>query len=54
MHHGFKAACVIGSRKGSTLMPEWHRMTDTPSKLEPAALERVLGLTWDLLLRLDQ
>ncbi len=54
LHRGFKAACLIASQKGSTLMPEWHRMTDTPSKLQPAALERVLGLTWDLLLRLDR
>ena len=35
-------------------MPEWHRLTDTPDKLQLPALERVHGLAWDLLQRFDQ
>ncbi|NJD59735.1 MAG: Zn-dependent exopeptidase M28, partial [Anaerolineae bacterium] len=54
LDRGFNAARLIASRTGSTLMPEWHRMTDTPSKLQPAALERIQGLVWDILQRLDQ
>lgn len=54
LHHGFKAACLIAFRQGSSFMPEWHRLTDTPSKLQPAALERIQAFTWDLLQRLDQ
>jgi len=52
--HGFKAVCLIANRKGSTLMPEWHRLTDTPDHLEVGCLERVHGLAWDVLQRFDQ
>jgi hypothetical protein len=52
--HGFKAVCLIAHRKGSTLLPEWHRLTDTPDRLEVSSLERVHGLAWDVLQRFDQ
>ncbi len=50
----YKAVCLIAYRSGSTLMPEWHRLTDTPNRLEISALERVQALAWDFIQRLDQ
>ena len=52
--HGFKAVCLIAHREGSTLLPEWHRLTDTPDRLEVSSLERVHRLAWDVLQRFDQ
>jgi hypothetical protein len=46
--------CLIAHRKGSTLLPEWHRLTDTPDRLEVSSLERVHRLAWDVLQRFDQ
>ncbi len=51
---GYKAVCLIAYRSSSTLMPEWHRLTDTPDRLEIPALERVHALAWDFIQRLDQ
>lgn len=52
--HGFRAACLSAYRKGSPILPEWHRLTDTPDRLQVATLERVHALAWALLQRLDQ
>ena len=52
--HGFKAACLSAGYQGSPILPEWHRLTDTPSRLQPEALERIHTLAWALLQRLDQ
>jgi len=54
LKHGYKAVCLIGFRKGSSNMPEWHRLTDTPDRLQGDALQRIHMLAWDLLQRLDQ
>ncbi len=54
LKHGFKAVCFIAHIQGSTVMPEWHRLTDTADKLQLPALERVHALAWDLLQRFDQ
>ena len=54
LKHGYKAVCLIGFRKGSDYMPEWHRLTDTPDRLQEDALRRIHLLAWDLLQRLDQ
>jgi hypothetical protein len=51
---GYKGVSVLARREGSTLLPEWHRLTDTPDHLEVASLERVQSLAWDLLERFDQ
>ncbi len=51
---GFKGVCLIGHRKGSTRMPEWHRLTDTPDRLELSSLSRVHELAWEILKRFDQ
>ncbi len=52
--YGFKAVCLLAHRTGSTIMPEWHRLTDTPDRLELSSLERVNRLAWNILQRFDQ
>jgi hypothetical protein len=54
LKHGFKAVCFIAHWQGSTILPEWHRLTDTPDRLQLTSLERVHAFTWDLLQRFDQ
>jgi Peptidase family M28 len=51
---GFKAVCVSAHHQGSPFLPEWHRLTDTPDRLQVNTLERVHSFTWDLLQRFDQ
>ncbi len=50
---GFKAFCLIAHRKGSTRMPEWHRLTDTPDRQEVSSLGRIHELAWEILQRFD-
>ena len=52
--HGLKAVCILAHYKGSTLLPEWHRLTDTADRLQLSSLERVHRLVWDVLQRFDQ
>ncbi len=54
LKHGLKAVCLIAHHPGSTILPEWHRLTDTPDRLQVTSLERVQALAWDLLQRFDQ
>jgi hypothetical protein len=54
LSRGYKAACLIAIHSGSPVIPEWHRLSDTPDKLQPASLERVQTFTWELLQRFDQ
>lgn len=51
---GFKAVCLIAHRTGSTLLPEWHRLTDTADRLELGSLQRVHELAWSILQRFDR
>jgi len=51
---GYKAACLVGYCHGSSFLPQWHRLTDTPDRLQVEALERIHLLAWDLLQRFDQ
>jgi Peptidase family M28 len=52
--HGYKAVCISAYNQGSAILPEWHRLTDTPNRLQVDALERTHQLVWALLQRLDQ
>ena len=52
--HGFRAACISAHHQNSPILPEWHRLTDTPNRLQVDALERIHALAWALLQRLDQ
>ena len=51
--YGFKAVCLLAQRKGSPLMPEWHRLTDAAGRLEPEAMGRVHDLAWAILQKID-
>ncbi len=51
---GFKAVCFSAHHQGSPILPEWHRLTDTPDRLQVNTLERAHSLAWDLLQRFDQ
>jgi hypothetical protein len=52
--NGFKAACISAYYQNSPILPEWHRLTDTPDRLQVDALERIHALGWALLQRLDR
>jgi hypothetical protein len=54
LKHGFKAVCFIAHYQGSTIMPEWHRLTDTPDRLQVTTLGQVQAFTWDFLQRFDE
>jgi hypothetical protein len=54
LKHGYKAACLMSFPTEAKVMPEWHRITDTPDKIQPASLERVQSLAWELIQRLDR
>lgn len=54
LERGYQAACIMAAQSGTHLMPEWHRFTDTPDKIQLSSLERVQTLAWDLFQRLDQ
>lgn len=49
----YKAVCLIANQHGSSLLPEWHRLTDTPGHLELSSLERVHNLGWEVLHQFD-
>lgn len=51
---GRRGVCVLNLRAGSPLMPEWHRLTDTPDRLENEALSRLQEFVLALLDRLDR
>ncbi len=47
--HGHQGACLLTLPAGSDLIPEWHRMSDTAEKLQPAALQRMHEFVWQFL-----
>jgi hypothetical protein len=51
--HGFKAICLVTLPEGSNLLPEWHRLTDRPERLQPEAMGRMGELVWALLSMID-
>lgn len=50
---GLRGVTLLCLRKDSQLLPEWHRLSDTAERLEPAALEQTHQLVWALLAKLD-
>lgn len=52
--HDLKAVCLLAKSSASPLMPEWHRLTDRPERLEASTLERVHELAWAILKRFDE
>jgi hypothetical protein len=51
---GYQAVCFSAHYRGSPILPEWHRLTDTPGKIQLSTLEMVHKMAWDLLQRFDQ
>ena len=53
LERGFRSLCLLVLRKNSSLLPEWHRLTDTAERLQPGALGLAHEFAWALLRRLD-
>jgi hypothetical protein len=53
LEKGFRSLCLMVLRKDSSLLPEWHRLTDRPDRLQVEALELAHRFAWALLQRLD-
>ncbi len=52
--NGFKRSfCLLAQRPASTLLPEWHRLTDQPTRLEYASFSQVHRFAWELLQKID-
>jgi len=51
---GYQAVCFSAHYRGLPILPEWHRLTDTPGKIQLSTLEMVHKMAWDLLQRFDQ
>jgi Zn-dependent M28 family amino/carboxypeptidase len=46
--HGFKAVCLLTLPKRSGILPEWHRLTDVPERLQPEALGKMGEMVWEV------
>lgn len=44
--HGYRAACLVCLREADSLLPEWHRLSDTPDRLEASALGQAHEVAW--------
>ena len=51
--YGFQGVCLMMLRAGSNLLPEWHRMSDTPDKLSRQALQKTHAYAWALMQTYD-
>lgn len=54
LERGLDGVCFLTLRQNSPRLPEWHRLTDTPARLQPKALERVHRLVWAVLQEFDR
>jgi len=54
LKHGYKAVCLTAHHPDSPILPEWHRLTDTPDRLQVNALDKIQSVAWDILQRFDQ
>lgn len=48
---GCRAVCITCQRRGSDLLPEWHRLSDTPDRLEASALGRAHAAAWAVMMK---
>jgi hypothetical protein len=53
LERGFCSLCLLVLRQDSTLLPEWHRLTDRSERLQIEALDLAHRFAWALLQRLD-
>ncbi len=53
LERGLKGVCILGRQSGKRLFPEWHRLTDTASRLQPESLARAHALGWAILQKIE-
>jgi len=53
LERGFRSLCLLAFRKDSLLLPEWHRLTDTASRLQVSALGLAHAFAWRLIQKLE-
>ncbi len=51
---GGRGACLTAQPAAGPALPEWHRLSDRPEKLQENALQQTHDLLWSLLQRYDQ
>jgi hypothetical protein len=51
---GLEGVCLMVLRAGSSVFPEWHRLSDTPDRLQAESLGLAHDLAWRLLAGFDQ
>lgn len=51
--HGFRGVTLAAKFTGKSSLPEWHRLSDVPSKIQAETLEQVHQLAWQILQRVD-
>jgi hypothetical protein len=51
--YGYQGACLLLQPGSSPSMPEWHRLSDVPSRLQPESLEIAHNFAWTLLNEID-
>jgi putative aminopeptidase FrvX len=50
---GYQSLCLMLQRPETDLLPEWHRLTDVPSQLQPGALDLAHNFAWELIRQYD-
>jgi hypothetical protein len=51
---GLQGVCLLALRENSSHLPEWHRPSDAPDRLQAGTFEKIHALGWDILQRVDQ
>ena len=50
---GYNGVTLLALKQASPLLPEWHRLSDTADRLQPATLRKVHELAWAILQEID-
>jgi len=51
--YGLKGVTLVAKYKHKNSLPEWHRLSDVPSRLQPETLGRVHEVAWQILQKVD-
>lgn len=51
--YGLQGVTIIAKFKDKATLPEWHKLSDVPSRLQPETLGRVHELAWQILQKID-
>lgn len=51
--YGLKGVTLVAKYKDKNMLPEWHRLSDVPGRLQPETLGRVHELAWQILQKVD-